>query len=204
MKKNRIITILAVLLLIASLIGSLFLNDSIGARVANVVTIITAIIGAIALFIQFKNDKTINKASFLLDYNRSFYNDYQLGELFSELDKSNCDENYVIDYNKYRADIVKYFEWIETMASLVERNVIDLYMFDNIFAYRFFVIVNNKVAQENELIKYKEYYRGVYYLYDVWYKFETKRGLKMPLAENGLHLTEGYEETLEQIRQKLK
>ena len=96
MKKNKIITIISVLLLIGSLIGSLFLTESIGARIANIITIITAIIGAIALFIQFKQDKTINRAGFLIEYNRNFYNDYQLEPLFEELEKCSKDPNYIL------------------------------------------------------------------------------------------------------------
>ena len=47
MKKNKSITIISILLMVAALIGSLFLDDVLGSRISNIVTIITAIIGAV-------------------------------------------------------------------------------------------------------------------------------------------------------------
>jgi len=204
MRKNKIITIISVLLLIMSLIGSLFLNEVIGARLANVITVITAIIGAIALFIQFKQDKTLNRASFLMEYNRTFYYDYNLGELFAELEKCSKDPKYVLDCKKYKRDIISYLEWCEIFASMVERDAVDLYTFDNIIAYRFFLITNNKYVQQDELVPDKIYYRGCYYLYDMWFKYEKKRGIEIPMEETALCFTEGYSEFVAKVKSQLK
>lgn len=204
MKKTTLITVLSTILIIVALISSLWLDDSIGSRIVNVVTVITAIIGAIALFIQFKKDKQINTASFLVEYSKSFYNDYDLFEVFAELDKHNTDPSYQFDFKKFQSKIVVYLEWVESLASLIERNTIDLYTIDNIMAYRFFLIVNNKQVQDGELIPNAMFYRGTYYLYDKWYDYEQKRGLEMPLASDGLHLTKGYQEIIQNIKSKIK
>ena len=68
MKKTKILTLLSTLIIIGSLIASLWLDNSLGSRIVNVVTVITGIIGAIALFIQFRKDKQINTANFLMEY----------------------------------------------------------------------------------------------------------------------------------------
>lgn len=203
MKKTSLLTILSTLVIAAALVSSLWLDESIGSRIVNVVTVITGIIGAIALFIQFKKDKQVNTASFLMDYSKSFYNDYDLLDVFAELDKSNSDPDYKFDFEQYQAKIVVYLQWIESIASLIERKIIDFYTIDNIIAYRFFLIVNNKQVQENELIPNAEFYRGTYFLYDKWYKYEQKRGLKMPLEKTALHLTESYEENMKNILGKI-
>lgn len=200
MKKSKIITITSVILICISLIAGLFLNDEIGSRISQVVTIITAIIGAIALFIQFHNDKEINKAGFLIEYNKSFYNDYQLEELFYELDWCEREPNHILDYQKYRSKIISYLDWLEIIASMVERKVLDLYTMDNIFAYRFFIAVNNKVIQENELIPFYKFYRGNFYLYDKWSKFERQRKIEIPMEETALEKIDGYETILEEIK----
>lgn len=203
MKKTSLITILSTLVIAAALIGSLWLDDSIGSRIVNVVTVITGIIGAIALFIQFKKDKQVNTASFLMDYSKSFYNDYDLLDIFAELEKHNCNPEYQIDLEKYQAKIIVYLQWIESIASLIERNIIDFYTIDNIISYRFFLIVNNKQIQDAELVPYAEFYRGTYFLYDRWYKFEQKRGLEMPLEETALHLTKDYAENIKKVTTKI-
>lgn len=204
MKKTSLLTILSTLLIAVALVGSLWLDDSIGSRIVNVITVITGIIGAIALFVQFKKDKQVNTASFLMDYSKSFYNDYDLADVFAELDKHNSDPNYTFDMKKYQSKLVSYLEWIESIASLVQSNVIDLYTIDNIMSYRFFIIVNNKQVQDAELVPNAEFYRGTYYLYDVWYKYEQKRGLAVPLSDTGLHLSKDYEENLAKVKKAIQ
>ena len=203
MKKTSFITILSVVLISLALAATLFLDDSLGSRIVNIVTIITGVVGAIALFVQFKKDKAVNTASFLMEYSRSFYNGYDLLDTFHELEKHNADKDYKFDYDKYSAKIIAYLEWIESIASLVERGTIDFYTIDNTISYRFFIIVNNPQVQENELVHYAEYWRGTYWLYDNWYRYENKRGLEMPCAETALHLTKGYEENVKKVYKKI-
>ena len=62
MNKNKSLTIFSVFLLIGGLFATLLLDDVWGSRVSEVITIGTAIIGAVALFFQFKRDKEINQA----------------------------------------------------------------------------------------------------------------------------------------------
>lgn len=181
----------------------MWLDSSIGSRIVNIITVITGIIGAIALYFQFKKDKQVNTASFLMDYSKSFYNDYDLLDIFAELEKHSDNPKYTFDYEKYQAKIIIYLQWIESIASLIERNIIDFYTIDNIISYRFFLIVNNPQVQENELIPWAEYYRGTYFLYEQWYKYELKRGLEMPLSETGLHLTADYNKNIEKIHSKI-
>lgn len=203
-KKTSLITILSTVIIVVALIASLWLDNNLGSRIVNIVTIITAVIGAIALFLQFKKDKQINTASFLLEYSKSFYNEYNLLDIFSELDKVNPNKDYKFDFEKYQAKIVVYLEWIESLASLIERNVLDFYTIDNILSYRFFIIVNNKQVQDNELIPYANFYRGVFYLYDLWYKYEHKRNITMPLHETALHLSKNYNEIIKNVFGKIK
>ena len=83
MKKNIIITSISTFLIAVALIVSLFFDDAIGGRVSQIVTLITALIGAAALFVQFVRDKKINQASFVLDFSKSFYGKVEnIGEVF--------------------------------------------------------------------------------------------------------------------------
>lgn len=43
-----------------------------------------------------------------------------------------------------------------------------------------------------ELIPNKEFYRGVYKLYDKWYKYKVKQKLEIILEKNDLSKTPGY------------
>jgi hypothetical protein len=196
MKKNKVVLILSVMLLVMALIGSLFLDDVLGARISNVVTIITAIVGAVALFIQFKKDKELNMASFIIDYSNQFYDIYKLSDILYELELSRIDNKHVIDIKKYYKDIVAYLQWLESLASLVNDNILNIEKIDNVLSYRFFLIVNNKQIQQQEIIPCKEFYRGIIKLYDNWYKYKKDKKLLILFEENSLHKIKGYKDII--------
>ena len=193
-KRNTIITVLAVFLILLSLTGTLFLSEKLSSRIMNIITVATAVIGAIALFLQFKKDKNLNEAGFLVDYSAQFYNTYDCGELMNELEKCRADATYTINIEKYYRHIVGYLEWIETLAALVNSGLLSLERIDDVMSYRFFIMVNNKQIQEYEIVPSREFYRGTYILYRSWSAYKKKRGMPVIFAESELSETEGYSE----------
>ena len=180
--------------MVAALIGSLFLDDVLGSRISNIVTIITAIIGAVALFIQFKKDKELNEASFVIDYSVQFYDIYNLGDVLDELESCRKDKKYKLDMNKYYKDIVAYLQWLESLAALVNSNVLSVDKIDDVLSYRFFLIVNNKQVQQHEIIPCRMFYRGIYRLYAAWSEYKKKNNLPIIFSDNELSTTKGYDE----------
>jgi len=196
MKKNKSITIISIILLSVALIGSLFLDDVIGSRISNVVTIITAIIGAVALFLQFKRDKDLNEAGFVVDYSVQFYDIYNLQDVLNELENCRKDKKYKIDMDKYYKDIVGYLQWLESLAALVNSKILSIEKIDDVLSYRFFLIVNNKQIQNHEIIPCRTYYRGIYNLYRTWSNYKKKNGLEIIFESNELNKTKGYNEII--------
>ncbi len=204
-KKSILITILSIILLITTLVAGLWMAYSIEVRIVNIVTIITAVTGALALYIEFLKNKKIQTANFLIDYSKSFYNCYyDLFECFSELKKHADDPQYRIDIKKYKSKLIVYLQWVEAIASLVERGVLDLYTVDNTLSYRFFLIVNNPDVQKYILIPRQQFYRGTFYLYEKWHKFEESRNLPMPLEETALKNVENYGDIIKEIKIQIK
>lgn len=193
-KKNTYLTILCLLLIVLGLVSSLWLSDALGARVINVITAITAVIGAVALFYQFKKDKNLNEASFLVEYSQQFYAVYDCADLMNELEKCRVDPSYPIDMDRYYQKVVGYLEWLETLAALVNSGLLSVAKIDNVMSYRFFLIVNNKQIQERELIVSREFYRGIYELYPVWSQYKKQKGLPIIFAENELSHTIGFDD----------
>ena len=196
MKKNKVVLILSVMLLVMALIGSLFLDDVLGARISNVVTIITAILGAVALFVQFKKDKDLNMASFVIDYSVQFYDIYNLSDVMDELEKCRVDKKHKLDVQKYYKDIVAYLEWLESLAALVNSNILSIEKIDDVLSYRFFLIVNNKQVQDAEIIPCKEFYRGIFKLYEEWADYKRKHGRLIIFEENKLSKIDGFKDNL--------
>ncbi len=195
--KSTLVTVIAAFLIIFGLASSFFMNDIVADRVTSVVTTGTALVGALALFYQFKRDKTLNEANFLVEYSQQFYATYNCAELMNELEKCRVDSSYKLDTGRYYQQIVGYLEWLETLASLINQGVVHISKIDNVMSYRYFLIVNNKQIQDGELTVNREFYRSIYELYDVWVKYKKKRRHAIIFEENDLRKTEGYRELME-------
>ena len=200
MKNGRIITALSVFLLVLSLIGTIFLADNIASKIFNAVTVVTAVAGAIALFVQFKKDKQINEASFIFDFSASFYDQYNCSDIVQLLDDYADKKVDTIDYDKNIAIIVRYMQWIESIGAIIDEKTIQLKSIDQVLGYRFFIIVNNKEIQEKELIPYRLHYIGTFKLYKKWYEYKKSQNLPVPLEESSLHLYKEFDELIEKYK----
>ena len=191
MRKSRLVSIISVLLIIVALVGSLFLDDVFGSRISEIVTIITALIGAIALYLQFKRDKEINQAGFLIEFSKHFEGTEGNNAIMSKLEKfrKGKDTFTAQDYE----GIVSYLIWCETLASLVKRNVLSISVIDDLFSYRFFLITNNKYVQDNELVKECEFYVGIYTLHKNWTAYKNKNNSTILQNDTSLSATENYD-----------
>lgn len=198
MKKNKSLTLLSCLLLIVALCSTLFLEDSIGTRVSDIITIATALIGALALFFQFKRDKDINQASFIIEYGKIFTETPGCHDVMMKLDKYRLGQTDIFkksttpdeDY----AGIVAYLEWCESLSVLIQKGVMDFETVDNLYSYRFFLITNNEYVQKLELVPEREFYKGVFALHKMWSDYKRKTNQTIMQNETDLSKVECYEE----------
>lgn len=198
MKKNKSLTLLSCLLLIVALCSTLFLEDSIGTRVSDIITIATALIGALALFFQFKRDKDINQASFIIEYGKIFTETPGCHDVMMKLDKYRLGQTDIFkksttpdeDY----AGIVAYLEWCESLSVLIQKGVMDFETVDNLYSYRFFLITNNEYVQKLELVPEREFYKGVFALHEMWSDYKRKTNQTIMQNETDLSKVECYEE----------
>ena len=197
MKRNRIITIVSCLLLIVALFCTLFFDDSIGGRISEVITIATALIGAIALFFQFKRDKDINQASFVVEFGKSFEEKEGCRDIIQKLERYRKGETNVFTKNDYTY-IVSYLQWCETLSILVQKNVLNLKTIDNLYSYWFFLITNNEYIQKLELVPEAEFYKGVYILHKIWTKYKRKTNQIILEDNTSLEKVENYDKYAEQ------
>lgn len=196
-KRNNLIITIAIFVIVICLTLSLFIENEIGSKITEIVTLITALVGAIALFVQFKKDKDLNQATFIMEFSKAFFDAYNCKEVFLEINRIYGTENEdSFDFKKYEGSIIDYLLWIESLSAVVMDNVVSIKNIDRALNFRFFVLANNKTVQQNELVKYKQLYKGTYALYDLWYKYRKKKHLEIPREDNSLHLTEGYNDNL--------
>lgn len=89
--------------------------------------------------------------------------------------------------------IIKALVWCEGLSVLIQKNVIDLSLVDNLFSYRFFMLVHNPYIQNCEIIPYKEYYKGIFTLHKIWCDYKRKTNQIILGEENNLEKVEDYE-----------
>ncbi|MBQ9833993.1 MAG: hypothetical protein IJO33_02240 [Bacilli bacterium] len=187
MNKSKNILYLAIGLIILALLTTLFMDDGLSQKVVTVITTVTALVGAIALFIQFKRDKDINEAEFILSYGKYFHEVDGNDKVFAKLDN---DMNSLTDED--HEGIVNCLVWCEGLSVLIQQGVMNLKIVDNLFSYQFFLIVNNKYVQEKELIPYAEYYKGIYALHKIWSDYKKATGQPIFNEEFSLEKANNY------------
>ena len=185
MKKNKIITFVSIFILCLSLFATLIFEDGIASRIAEVVTLVTAVIGAVALYLQFKRDKEINEANFVLEFWKSFSENEKLIEIQQKCDNDMHSKQTSLKDSDY-SGILMYAQWLEALCAIINRDILSFDVIDNMYNYMFFVFVNNKYIQEKELLPSIEYYQGIVKAYQEWTKYLNKHNKKIILQENAL------------------
>lgn len=190
---NLIVIISSLLIVMGVVLGSILTDYS--SQISTVVTTVTAIIGAVALWIQFKKDREINQSSFIIEFYKSFYENESNIKVLNILDKkySKLDHENLKNPALY-ADILNYASWIRTLCNLIDRGVVTFDTIDEIFSYKFFVFLNNKDIQELELIPCSELYKLIYRTHRKWSTWREKNGLKVLMADENLASAPNYNE----------
>jgi len=182
-----------IFIIIILLFLTLLFESTIASRITTIITLSTAIIGAGALFVQYKRDKDVNQASFIIEYAKYFYSLKDTEESMMILDEYRLGNKKSINKISYTG-IVNYLFWCEELSSLVQKNVVDIETIDNLFSYTFFLITNNKYVQEKELIPQAEFYKGVYYLHKKWVTYKEKTNQSIINSEENLNKVINYED----------
>ena len=143
MKKTKKFIYIGIFLITMALISTLYFEEEISQKITTIITVVTALIGAAALFIQYKRDKEINQANFTVEYAKYFHSLPNVDELSTLLEKYRLKQEATIKEEHYAA-IVNYLVWCEGLSLLVQKQVLDIATIDNLFSYNFFLITNNK------------------------------------------------------------
>ncbi|MGE4571923.1 MAG: hypothetical protein AB7E09_04175 [Candidatus Izemoplasmatales bacterium] len=178
-RRYDIITPIVIGLIIISSIVSgtlvlIFEDELIG----QAITTITAIIGACAIWIQMKKNKSLNEGEFIVNLNKQFTENKSIYDLFLKMEKYERTDKSKNPFDEDDiAKVAGYMTFFEVIYSLIVRKIIKIWMIDDLFSYQFFLIMNNACIQELELLPCQEYYINVYKFADLWMKYRKKHDL---------------------------
>lgn len=186
MKKSTKVIFLIIVIMTTLLIMSFYVNQDIINKMVAVITPMTAIIGAIAIFVQFKKDKDINQANFIVNYGKYFHELKDADEIHSKLEIYQKGEKNIFTEND-NIGIIRCLVWCEGLSVLVQDGTLELSKIDNLFSYIFFLIVNNEYIQKLEIIPNAEYYKGIYALHKLWRDY--KKNTNQPILNESTDLS---------------
>ena len=123
------------------------------------------------------HQNNIEEARFILQYNQAFIQDPNMSHVEQLLEQSmlqKTDEPIITDEN--RQLFINYLVYLESLAPLILRGVLQLEHVDDLFAYRYFLAVNHPQVQRDQLFVFPDYYRGCFKLYEMWKSYRLTRG----------------------------
>lgn len=191
MRKSNIVLYLCVGLLAISIVLAIFLDLGIVTKTCTAISVIAAILGIVEIFQQIKRDKELHQAEFIIEINESFKSFPGANTIMSKLEQYRKGKEDVFKEDDYDL-IVSYLQWCEELAYLINNNLLKIEKMDDLLSYRFFLIVNNKYVQENELIAENEFYKGIYHLHHKWENYKKGKGMIIIGEETSLSKVQCY------------
>ena len=171
--KGQIGTIIGLFLVAIGVIVTLFFDNS--GMIVSLIATLTAVIGAFAIYIQIRKSKLIGQSSFTIEISKYLYEIPGLTEFIHKLGRSSDVDGvpYVVNQSEMPI-LIKYLNYIKTIAFLVEEKTVTIETLNNVLAYEFFIVINNKSVQELEIKPFADYYHDIFELYNEWTKFLKK------------------------------
>lgn len=197
--RGQLVSVIGLTLVFISVVVSSFFDGS--GKIVSTIATVTAIIGAFAIYVQIRKSKLIGQSSFTIEISKYLYEIPGLTDFVRKLGRSE-DVNgveYTVPISEHKI-LIKYLNYIKTLASLVEEKTVNIETLDNVFAYEFFIVVNNKSVQELEIKPFARFYHDVFLLYDKWIRYIKKQNRSILHEENSLANLEEYKAFMEEVK----
>ena len=156
--------------------GSLLENGWIS-DIGSIGEVVVALAAALMIIYQLEQEKEIeqeenriHEANFILQYNQIFLENENMQEAQNMLTNHYMGIETLTEVKVYEnlQKFVNYLVYLEGLAPLILNGVINLENIDDLFAYRYFIAMNNSVLQKISLREYPQHYRGCYKIYRLW------------------------------------
>ena len=195
MKKNKEFKYyVAIVLVIALYLLAVYYSPDVS-ELSTILSTVTALIAAVAFWMQLRRTEKLDEANFIMSLNDQFIANDEITriehalELYYNQVFDGREGNLALVLKRDHNDcqrLINYLVYMEGLAALIRQDVMHLGVIDDLFAYRFFIAVNNPIVQRFELLPYANYYQGCFELSEMWTKEWRKRGRPIPLDQYAL------------------
>lgn len=155
-------------------------------EISVVISLLSGIVGAISVLISTTRNKKTTEGRFITDLNNNFILNDKINKIVYILENDSKLKKFNDISIKNHVGVSEYLIFFEIIYNSLQQRAISIVEVDKLFCKRFFMMVNNKTIQKDELIKNADYHINIYYLYDLWTKYRLRHGLDIPFYENSL------------------
>ena len=141
-EKFKYFLVIVIFLVIYIIIKLVFPNAN---EVNEFVTTVFAIIAGVAFWLQFRRTENIDETKFIMELNHMFISNEKLTKVEHALEvyyheigegKNNPKLNLNLDIkSEERQELINYLVYMEGMAAIIQKGVLELDVIDNLFAY---------------------------------------------------------------------
>lgn len=190
--RSQLVVIIGSVLVFVGLIMSLLFNRL--DKTITLITTLTAVIGAFAVYIQIRKTKHVEQSSFTIEISKFFYEIDEISEIEHKIARSiDLDHaDYVITKEDMPA-LLKYLNYVKTLASLIDSKVVTIETVNNVFSYEFFAVLHNPSVQKIEIIPFEYCYHDVFELHKKWIEYCRKNNINICREEYSLEKLEVYQ-----------
>lgn len=154
-----------------------------------VITAVTAIFGVVSILVQSQENHDLRESQFIVNLNKDYINNDEYQKLLDFLENVKTGES----FSEEKFDLVSnYFDFFEPIYLLIRKKVIDIETIDDLFAYRFFSVVNNIEVQRQVISPYISFYKNIIALHYLWKQYRTKHHKNIPFSETDLQFIDEY------------
>lgn len=177
----------SIIIIITIKFSDSFFKDVDGATLGlAVLETIGLIISLVVAIFELRKSTEVARATFVTELNKSFVENPDYKKLYDFMQNcfdgkcQSCPENNCREtdcsLNVDKSLISNYLTFFETLYILHKRNVISFDIIDDLFAYRFFLIVHSRLVQKEKLIPQPENFHNIYRLEHDWLEYRIKHG----------------------------
>ena len=143
--------------------------------ISQIVGTFIAGVALLAIWFQFKLDKQLNEADFLIRLNLNFIENSSFSGIYSTLEKNRVEKQKLNPFNEEDIiDMANYLTYFEPFYTLIQQGILKIEKLDPVLSYRFFLATNNKYMQEMLLVKKPGAFRNIYLLHLIWRNYRIK------------------------------
>ena len=145
-------------------------------NVLQIVSIVTTLFSALMIVTELHAGKQANKAERLIELNNYFHDNEGLMLMYDALE--NDKNNGLGAPNFAKVGIVNfaaYCSYFENLGFLINKNVANISDIDDLFGYRFFLMMHCPYIQESNILPHSSSWQKMFELYDIWIRYRTSQ-----------------------------